>query len=713
MALSEFEVKQLVQSLHDIVRDNRRGMTRDDLFAAMGVRKNDRNVSEAIDFALNTARLVKKDQFFCTPRMVGKMRGSLSRSPRGFGFCGDGQGDDIFIPPNALAGAMHGDEVLCTILPPKFNGKGPEGRVERVITRNTKYVVGTVDLVGRAPRLIPDEPKLCDAIFIDSRFLGKAKHGQRVVLQMRTYAEGNMPAYGMVCEVLGDPRDKGNDITAILRSHGLFEKFPDEVKRETAPLDGATVSAEERKGREDFRDLFTVTIDGRDSKDFDDAVSIEYVAEDVTRLYVHIADVSHYVQEGTALNAEAFKRGTSVYLPDRVCPMLPEELSNGICSLNAGVDRLTLTAILDVNDKGRVIGSEICQGVIRVDRRLVYEDVTAYLEGKSHPYSDDDVLCQNLTVMGELASRLHRVRQKRGCVDFDLSESAIVLDEQGHTVDVYAKQVGVANGMIEEFMLLANEAVAQFLDDLELPGIFRVHETPDPQKIKDFAQYIALFGFKFPPIRKEVTPKHLQQVAIDVEHSDAAFAINRIMLRSMQKARYAAEDLGHFSLALKNYCHFTSPIRRYPDLMVHRVLTLHLTGQINEENYDRLSRQMPEVAEHCSNRERNAMEAERDAVDLKKCEYVRDHLGDICDAVISGVTSYGFYAEMDNTVEGLVRIGALDGEYIYDEKRVLLMNNRNRKTFRIGDRVRVILAAADLVNRTIDLGLVEDEEDED
>ena len=701
-----YETRVLAQKIADKVQECGHAVKRDELFSLVGAKKGDKAVHAAIDYALLESMLLRRDALYCSPRQAGRVRGRLQRSTRGFGFVGDKLGDDLFIPPNAMAGAMNGDIVLCTILPPKMNGKGPEGRIEKIVERKTKYVVGIVDLKGRAPRLQPDEMKLCDPIYIDKRFLNGAQHGQRVVLEMRTYAENGMPAYGMVRENLGDPKDKGCDITAILRTHGLFETFPDAVKKETAPLDGASVSDEEREGREDFRDLFTVTIDGRDSKDYDDAVGVECVSDTITRLYVHIADVSHYVRPGTALNAEAYERGTSVYLPDRVCPMLPEALSNGICSLNRGVDRLCLSVVADIANDGRVVDSRISRGVIRVNHRLVYEDVTDVLEGRPSDY--DEELKDNIHKMWALAQKLHRLRTSRGSIDFDFPESAIVLDETGHAVDVYCKQTGLANGMIEEFMLVANETVAKYLDDLELPGIFRVHETPDPQKIKDFAQYIAMFGYKFPVVRGQITPKHLQQVSDMIRDKDEEFAISRMMLRSMQKARYAAQDLGHFGLALQNYCHFTSPIRRYPDLMVHRVLTLHLLGQINEENYQKLTDAMPEIAEHCSERERNAMEAERDAVDLKKCEYIHDHLGEEYDAIISGVMSYGFYAEMDNTVEGLVRVGSLPGEYIYDEKRGQLMNNRNRSTFKTGDYVRVVAAGADLANRTIDLCLHED-----
>ena len=707
MAQVAYETRMLAQKLCDAVREAGRGLRNEELYAASGARRGDQKVHAALDWALSQSMLIRRDALYCTPRQVGRVLGRLQRSTRGFGFVGDHEGDDLFIPPNAMCGAMHGDTVLCTIMPPRMNGKGPEGRVEKVVSHNTRFVVGVVDEKGRAPRLVPDEPKLCDAIFIDKNRLGGAKHGQRVVLEMRTYAEGSMPAYGAVVEILGDMSQKGVDITAILRSHGLFETFPEAVRREAEALDGARVTAQDRRGREDFRDLFTVTIDGRDSRDFDDAVSVEDAGDGITRLYVHIADVSHYVREGTALNEEAYARATSVYLPDRVCPMLPEELSNGICSLNQGQDRLCLTVIADINDAGRVVGSEICRGVICVNHRLVYEDVTDLLEGRQSAY--DATLRENLFAMAALARRLHAVRVKRGSIDFDLSETGLTLDESGHAIDVYCKKTGVANQMIEEFMLIANETVAQYLDTLELPGIFRVHETPDPQKIRDFSQYLSLLGYRFPVVRGQITPRHLQQVASQVAGRDDEFAVNRMMLRPMQKARYASEDLGHFGLALQSYCHFTSPIRRYPDLIVHRVLTLHLMGQMDEHAFRRLSAAMDEMAEHCSERERNAMDAERDAVDLKKCEYIRDHLGQEYDAVISGVMRYGFYAELDNTVEGLVRVASLSGEYLYDEKRAQLVNNRTRKTFATGDRVRVLVAGADLVNRTVDFALHEDE----
>ena len=705
MKYSQFEIMRMARAAAEAVRKKERGMNASQLAAVFEREETDPLLEKALDEAVRSALLIVRKEIFYTPRQLRMVRGTLSVNPRGFGFVSDLEGEDLFLPPGAVEGAMHGDTVLCRILPPRTQGKGPEGHIEKILERNTEYVTGRVRKgYGTTLWLTPDDARLGTVdYYIEKGSPVPVREGDHAVMRIRSYSRGGQPVYGTVCEILEDAEGFGADITAILRTHGIFEEFPQEVQRQAERLEKAGVGEEDLKGREDFRNLFTVTIDGRDSKDFDDAVSIEMPDEEHLRLYVHIADVSHYVTENSPLDREALKRGTSVYLPDRVCPMLPEALSNGICSLNEGQDRLCLTVIADFDRHGRTVGTEICRGVIRVDHRLVYDDVNVLFEEGKNLF--DAQTKEELLRMRDLAAKLNTKRIGRGNIDFTIPECSIVLDEKGNVKDVQARETGEANRMIEEFMLIANEAVASYLDMLELPAVYRVHEEPEKEKTLEFIRYLSLFGYRFPPFKGEVTPKHFQKVAEMIRDTDEEYAISRLMLRSMQKARYSQEDLGHFGLALKQYCHFTSPIRRYPDLVVHRVLNLHLQGQINESNYARLSAAMPEIAEQCSARERTAMEAERAADDLMKCVYMQQFLGEEFDAIISGVTSFGFYAELDNTVEGLVRTTALQDHFLYDEKRMQLVNSRTRKVYKTGDYVRVAVAGVDMQNRKIDFSL--------
>lgn len=637
---------------------------------------------------------------YAYPSQLGLVTGVVQGHRRGFGFLIRSDGEpDLYIASDAMNGALNGDTVLARPLP----GERRECEVQTVLARANEVLVGRFELDGADGFVVPDDGRICVDIRIPQRDAGSAKDGDKVLARITRYGSATRSPAGRVLEVLGRSGEPRAELLSLIRLHHLSETFPhnvqDEAARTPQSLDGEDLSR-----RLDLRAINCFTIDGRDARDFDDAVSIEET-EEGWRLGVHIADVSHYVRRGSLLDAEALKRGTSVYFPGLVLPMLPEELSNGICSLNPGVDRLTLSCIMDVDRQGQLLSYAIEPSVIRSKARLVYEDVSRALEGGDRTGLEEQF--RALKQMEALYLVLNRRRDKRGALDLDVAESAIVMGPDGEPQDIQRAERGLANRMIEEFMLLANETVAAHAQANALPFLYRVHEQPDPDKLQDFAAFLQSLGYCLKGRKGgQVHPKALQAVLKACQGKPEADVISQVMLRTLQKARYFPNNLGHFGLAAKDYCHFTSPIRRYPDLFVHRVLKAEHAAR----PLDPYRKGLEEVAKRCSDQERGALEAERDMDDLLKCRYMQRHVGLEAEGVVTGVTGFGLFVTLPNTVEGLVHISGLDDDYyVYDEKNYLLVGERRRKLYRLGQRLRVRVEGVDPSARRVELALCKEQ----
>ncbi len=633
----------------------------------------------------------------------------MQRNARGFAFLVQPDDEeDFFISPTNLGAAMHGDIVLAQPQGRAREGMRKECKVVKVLTRARTHVVGTYKADFRGSGcVISDDTRLGAVVFIPARETDGAKDGMKVVAEITRYPDGKRDdCAGRITEVLGEAGDKGVDITAIVRAMEIRDIFPPQVMEEADRLP-QQVTSEQIQGRTDWRGIPTVTIDGDDSKDFDDAVSLQELDNGLLRLGVHIADVSEYVRRGSPLDREAYERGTSVYLLDRVIPMLPEALSNGICSLNPQVDRLALTCVMDLNDQGDVVNFKLEESVIRSTQRMTYHDVNRILE------DNDPELCEKYAALVPMFHQMERAaqwlqgrRKRRGALELDIPEPQIVLDEDGHAIDVVVHERGVSNRMIEEFMLVANETVAGWLDGMGIPAVYRVHEQPDPEKMQDLDAFVQPFGYRIKGLNKGVTPKNLQQLLERMEGQSCAAVVNRVMLRSLQKARYAPQNLGHFGLAATDYCHFTSPIRRYPDLTVHRSVKAVLRGLADGRWVEEAAASMPAIALESSEKEVAAVKAEREVDDLKMAEYMSGHVGEHFEGVISGVTEFGIFVELPNTVEGLVRLATMEDDYYdFNEKAYALIGRRTGKAYHLGDTVKVIVAKADVVSRQIDFAL--------
>lgn len=660
-------------------------------------------VLPVLEAMVEEGRLVKtRKERYARPETLGMIRGRLQGNARGFGFVVPESGEeDLFIPPDRMGGALHGDTVFARMT----NAERREGEIARVLTHANDVVVGTFEQDGDATYVVPDEKRISMDVYVSRSDRAGARPDDKVVVRITQWPSRGRNPRGRVIENLGNKDDIGTDIKSLIRQHRLDEEFPQNVLGAAALLPDA-VQEEDLAGRRDLRRLNTFTIDGRTAKDFDDAVSIEDIPSG-WRLGVHIADVSHYVTDGSPLDREAFKRATSVYLLDRVLPMLPEALSNGLCSLNPDVDRLTFTCTMDIDPAGRVLSYDIYPSVIHSHARLVYEDVTRLLEtGEEAGFAPE--VARDLRRMERLAQVLTEARMERGALDLDIDEAVITLDERGVPTSIEREERGIANRMIEEFMLKANECVAEFARLHEIPILYRVHEDPDPEKIQTFDAFLVNLGYRIRGSAKgKVHPKALQAVLDKAKGKPEEGLVSRLMLRSLQKARYCPQPLGHFGLAAPDYCHFTSPIRRYPDLFVHRALHLYFAGKSTA----RLRKRAEEYAQHCSEKERQAMEAERDVDDLKKAQYMLDHVGEACEGVISSVTSFGLFVELPNTVEGLIHISALDDDYYtFVEKSYMLLGERKKKIYRLGDPIRVVVTAVDMSTRRVDFAVDDERE---
>ena len=635
--------------------------------------------------------------------------------PKGFGFVEiEGQDEDIFIPESDTGTAMHQDKVRIIIRDGQKEGKRKEGVVVKVLERGMPEIVGTYQLNRDFGFVISDNPKFSKDIFIPRKEAAGIKNGDKVIAVITDYGSKNKNPEGKIKENLGNIRTPGTDILAIVKSFGIPNEFPEKVMKQAQRVPDHVLDAD-RDGRLDLRHLQTVTIDGEDAKDLDDAISLTKEG-DIYHLGVHIADVSNYVQYNSALDREALKRGTSVYLADRVVPMLPERLSNGICSLNQGEDRLALSCLMDINEKGKVVSHQIAETVINVNERMCYTDVKNILEDTDEEAKKRyEALIPMFFMMKELSGILRNSRHHRGSIDFDFPESKIILNAAGKAIDVKPYEANVATKIIEDFMLMANETVAQEYCTEEIPFVYRTHDNPDPEKVESLLTLLHNQGVKIQKAKEEITPKEIQQIIESIEGLPNEAMISRLVLRSMKQAKYTTECSGHFGLAAKYYCHFTSPIRRYPDLQIHRIIKDNLRGRLMREGRtEHYAEILDEVARQSSVCERRADEAERESDKLKKAEYMSYHLGEEFEGIISGVTGWGLYVELPNTVEGLVHVNTLrDDYYVFDQESYELRGEMTKKVYKLGDKVRVRVADADKMLKTVDFELVSDIRDDE
>lgn len=642
-------------------------------------------------------------------RKKQKYEGVFTSNPRGFGFVTvEGFEEDFYVPAKCVNGAIHGDTVKVEVLPPKGKGKGRiEVRVKKIIDHELKKTVGTFERVKSYGFVKPDDERLTRDIYVPLSESMEASTGEKVVCLITDYGSENKSPEGVVTEILGDANAPGTDILSLLKSRDIPTEFPEKVISEVKDIPDH-VTEKEIKGRRDLRNVQMVTIDGEDSKDLDDAVSLSKEGDNYI-LGVHIADVSHYVREKTPLDKEALRRGTSVYLADRVVPMLPKELSNGICSLNEGVDRLALSCVMTIDKKGNVIDHEIFESVVNIDRRMTYTSVKKILVDKD---KDEKKKYKELVPLFKLMEKASKVirkeREKRGSIDFDFTESKLIVDETGKVTDIKPYEISVANKIIEDFMIAANETVAKDCFDKHLPFLYRTHGKPDPDKIETLSVFLKNMGHSLYKEPRDVKPKDIRKMLKGIAGTPEEAVILRLTLRSMQQARYTTENNGHFGLASENYTHFTSPIRRYPDLQIHRIIKEYLHKDLNEKRMGHYESILSDVAGKTSERERRADEAERDVEKMKKAEYMLSHIGDIYEGTVSGVTDWGIYVELENTVEGLVKASTLkDDYYRFIEASMELKGERTGRIFSLGQKVRIQVTGANKGAGTVDFILSE------
>lgn len=684
----EFNVKD------GLLRLSPKRRTLKELAARLGMNEpNDMiELSETLKECIEEGSIVEIDGRYSDPKRIGAYFGALRGNKKGFAFLiRDDGGEDLFVPYSNMNGAIHGDKVFATIV------KGDEAKVVSIVKRGVSEIVGTYYRKNNRGFIVPDGNNFAGNFFV-APIKGKKIAGNSKVVAKLTF-NGKARPEAVITEVIGKNGERRSDVLAILKSYGFFNTFDERVYREIKTLND--IKEGERK---DFCDMLTVTIDGDDSKDLDDAISLVKSGESYD-LYVHIADVSHYVRRGSVLDKEALKRATSVYFPSSVFPMLPPEISNGICSLNEGEKRLTLTARMRVDKKGDVIDSELYESRILNDARMTYKNVEKILSGDRELQMRYERVTPMIFLMKELADILRKKRESRGYIDFDTKESKITLDERGDVLCIEPYPYLSSNGIIEEFMLLANETVAEFMANLEYPFIYRVHERPDSDKMRDFAKFAEGCGLTLGV--KEVHSGALRKLLKEAEGKPIEPIISKVMLRSMKKARYTTDNLGHFGLATDNYCHFTSPIRRYPDLMIHRIVKMMLNGKLDGDAAKRLEAELPDIAEKSSERERSAESAERDIDDYYKALYMSDKVGDAYEGTVSGVTGFAIFVELDNTVEGAIRIENLPRDrYVFEEDKYRIVGIEH--SYALGDRVKIIVSSTDLDARRVNFEIDEE-----
>ncbi len=674
-----------------------------ELAGFLGVPKDERNdLKHLLDLLISEGKVTNDEtgrfMLYGKDILIGKFMGTQ----KGFGFVSvEGEKEDIFIGPSRTGGALNKDTVQIKIIK-EVPGKKREGEVIKIIEHGSNMVVGTFERSKNFGFVVADDLKFGKDIFISHNNSKGAVNGHKVLVEITDYGDGKKNPEGKIVQVIGHINDPGVDIMSIVLAYGIPNEFSEELMKQVERIP-EEVLPQEYEGRMDIRNLQTVTIDGEDAKDLDDAITISKEGNNY-RLGVHIADVTHYVKEGSLLDKEAIKRATSVYLVDRVIPQLPHRLSNGICSLNQGVDRLALSCFMTINEKGDIIDSQIAETVINVDRRMSYTNVKKILEDRDEEiikeYKD---LVPMFETMEEAALILRKRRRKRGAIDFDFPETKIILDEKGKPTDILPYERNTATKIIEDFMLAANETIAQEYFWRESPFVYRIHEAPDQEKITKLGIFINNFGYAIKGAGEEIHPKEIQSLLDKISGSEEEMLISRLTLRSMKQAKYSVRNEGHFGLASKYYCHFTSPIRRYPDLQIHRIIKESLKGNLSEKRVKHYNSILPEIALTSSLCERRADEAEREVVKLKKVEYIKKYIGKTFDGVISSVTSLGVYVELPNTIEGMIRISDFKDDYYYfDEENYRLVGEVLKKEYKLGQKIKIRVAAADKLTRTID-----------
>lgn len=691
-------------------------MKEKELAVLLQVEPADREVLKAVLQSLlkkNKIQMNKRGKYSLfdgRSRETDLLTGTFISNARGFGFVEvEGQEEDFFIGESNVHGAFHLDEVQIRPLK-NSHGRRKEAEVVTVLARGMNTIVGTFEACKSYGFVIPDNQKVASDIYIAKENKNGAVDGHKVVVELTDYGQKGKSPEGKVVEILGHKNDPGVDILSIVKGFDLPLEFPEKVLNQAARTPDAVLESD-YEGRRDIRDLYMVTIDGEDAKDLDDAVSLTMENGNYV-LGVHIADVTNYVQESSALDREALKRGTSVYLVDRVIPMLPHKLCNGICSLNEGEDRLALSCIMTVTPEGTVIDHEIFESVIRVNRRMNYHSVNKIIEDRDEEerkqYAD---AVEMLDRMAELSEILRKLRRERGSIDFDFAETKIILDEKGTPLEICPYERNSATRLIESFMLLANETVAEHFYRLDLPFLYRVHDTPDPEKIVKLSTFIYNFGYHLKMKKEEIHPREIQKLLSSVVGTEEEDLISRLALRSMKQAKYATECRGHFGLACQYYCHFTSPIRRYPDLQIHRIIKDELRGRMKRAKREHYEQILPEVASQTSRLERRADEAERETDKLKKVQYMEQFVGETFTGVISGIMEWGIYVELPNTVEGLVRVSRLPGDFfVYDENNYEMTGTKTGKKYKLGQKVRIRVKEVDPLMKTIDFSMLPDEE---
>ena len=634
------------------------------------------------------------------------VNGKFTANERGFGFVETDDEKDVFIAPDKTNGALHGDVVLAKITNEPDDGKRQEGEIIKILKDTEQKIVGRFERIGENGFITPTFKKLNKDFFVRSKNINGAKPNDMVVAVLTVRGSDKKKPEAKIVATLGNSSAPGVDILSVLESQNVRYEFPDNVK-ELAKKVPKEVDEYDISGRLDLRHEQIITIDGDDAKDLDDAICVKKLDNGNFELGVHIADVSHYVTQNNEFDKEAYMRGTSIYLADRVVPMLPEELSNGICSLNQGVDRLTLSVIMEIDHSGKVVDHKIAESVINSTARMTYSNVTKILEGDEEKKKQYAHLTEMIKNMSELRKILNNKCDARGSINFNFDEARIVLDKSGKPVDIEKRERGISNNIIEEFMIIANETVAEHFFWLNIPFVYRIHEEPNTDTIKEFAKFIAPFGYTIKHSGGAVHPRELAELIKKLEGKKEEIIISGVMLRSLMKAKYYEENLGHFGLASKYYCHFTSPIRRYPDLLIHRIIKAHLNGELNEEKYAEIVRK---AAKQSSEAEVAAVEAERTVEDMKKAEYMQNFIGEVYDATISNVTSFGIFAALENTIEGLIRFADLtDDYYIYDEPKKQIIGEHTGKVFKPGDAIKIQVAKADATSGKIDFVLYKEE----
>lgn len=642
------------------------------------------------------------------------IEGIYEANKKGFGFVKIlGSEEEVHIAKGYSNNALDGDTVVVKIVNEE-NVKTKEGKIVKIIKREIDRIVGTFQNSKNFGFVVPDNDKINTDIFISKKNFGGAKNNQKVVVKITKYPERGKNAEGKIVEVLGNIDQVGVDMLCLIKEYNLPYEFPSFVLDEAEQIEDE-IDESEIKNRRDLRDKTIFTIDGEDAKDLDDAVYVEKLSNGNYKLGVYIADVSHYVKEGTQLDKEALTRGTSIYMLDRVIPMLPKKLSNGICSLNQGKDRLVLAVEMEIDNNGKVISSDVFKGVINVTRRMSYTNVTKILENSDkeivNEYKD---YISNFKLMEELAKILENRRQVNGSLDLDIPESKITLDENGKAIAVGKYELTFANSIIEQFMLTANETIAEKFFWLEAPFVYRVHEVPDMEKITELNKFLYNFGYKIKGSKDNIHPKEFAKVLEEIKGKEEEMVLSTLILRTLKVARYEVENKGHFGISSKYYCHFTSPIRRYPDLFIHRIISKYLENDYNvtEEFKTEYQKNAENAAEQSSEREKIAKKVERDSIDLKKAEFMQDKIGEVYDGIISSVTNFGIFVELENTVEGLIKFEDLgENEYfIYDDEHKHLIGERTSKTYKIGDKIKVIVIDANKEIRKVAFAAYKDEQ---